>query len=126
MLARRAVEVSRRRIVPPLVWVLEDDKLGHTMQSVALATALGWRYTRKTLRFNSLNRLSNLLLGAGLLSLDKSRSTPLLPPWPGLVIATGRRTAPVARWIRRQSGGRTRLVQLGRKGADRADHFDLR
>ena len=129
MLARPTAEAPEadpcRRLAAPFVWVLEDDKLGHTMQSLALATALGWQFTRKALHFNVLNRVSNLLLGAGLLSLDQNRSTPLLPPWPDLVIATGRRTAPVARWIRRQSRGRTRLVQLGRKGADRADDFDL-
>ena len=54
-----------------------------------------------------------------------ARSSPLEPPWPELVIAAGRRTAPVALWIREQSAGRTRLVQLGRKGADFADLFDL-
>lgn len=37
----------------------------------------------------------------------------------------GRRTVPIARWIRRQSGGRCRLVQLGRKGANVAHVFDL-
>ncbi len=110
---------------PPAVWVLADDKLGHTTQSIGLAEALGWPYATKELRFNALNRLSNRLLGAGLLTLDRRHSAPLLPPWPDLVIATGRRTAPVARWIGAQSAGRTRLVQLGRKGADRADDFDL-
>jgi len=42
-----------------------------------------------------------------------------------LAHAAGRRTAPVALWIRQQSAGRTRLVQLGRNGADFADLFDL-
>ncbi len=41
------------------------------------------------------------------------------------MIAAGRRTAPVALWIREQSAGRTRLVQLGRNGADLAELFDL-
>jgi mitochondrial fission protein ELM1 len=41
------------------------------------------------------------------------------------VIAAGRRTAPVALWIREQTGGRAKLVQLGRKGGDDADLFDL-
>jgi hypothetical protein len=118
---------SRRRPepAPAAVWVLADDKLGHTTQSLGLADALGWPYEVKELRFNRLNRLSNRLLGAGLLGLDRRRSTPLSPPWPALVIGTGRRTVPVARWIGARSGGRTRLVQLGRKGADRADDFDL-
>ncbi len=131
MLAADAPMVSPLRPVPreqrdsPIVWVLADDKLGHTTQSMGLAEALGWAYATKELRFNVLNRLSNRLIGASLLALDRRRSTALLPPWPDLVIATGRRTAPVARWIAAQNGGRTRLVQLGRKGATRAEDFDL-
>jgi len=115
----------RQAAAPGPVWVLADDKLGHTTQSLGLADALGWPYEVKELRFTALNRLSNRLLGASLLALDQGRSTPLVPPWPGLVIATGRRTVPVARWIGARGGGQTRLVQLGRKGADRADDFDL-
>ena len=129
MVARRGADDPEvgplRGVVPPTVWVLEDDKLGHTTQSVGLAEALGWPYERKVLRFNALNRLSNVLLGASVISVDRRRSAPLVPPWPELVIATGRRTAPVARWIRHRSGGHTRLVQLGRKGADCPDDFDL-
>lgn len=110
---------------PAAVWVLADDKLGHSTQSVGLAEALGWPYEVKALRFNALNRISNRLLGTSLVSLDRRRSARLEPPWPALVIATGRRTVPVARWIGAQTQGRTRLVQIGRKGADRADSFDL-
>lgn len=127
-LGRREVRVhdgGRRLGGPPTVWVLTDDKPGHTSQSVGLAEALGWPYEIKALRFTVLNRLSNHLLGASLVSVDKARSAPLGPPWPDLVIATGRRTAPVARWVKEQSQGRTRLVHLGRKGGERAELFDL-
>jgi mitochondrial fission protein ELM1 len=41
------------------------------------------------------------------------------------VIGTGRKTASIARWIGEQTQGRARLVQLGRKGADRVEPFDL-
>lgn len=80
------------------------------MQS--LAEALGWPYEIKQLRHNALNLLPNVLLGATDITLDKKESTPLVPPWPDLVIAASRRAAPVAQWIRKQSGGRTRLVHL--------------
>ena len=110
---------------PPVVWVLNDDKPGHTTQSIALAEALGWPYEVKELHFTGLSQLSNHLLGATQIGLNRTRSAPLAPPWPDLVIATGRRPAPVARWIRRQSMGRSRLVQLGRKGGDVAEWFDL-
>jgi mitochondrial fission protein ELM1 len=69
--------------------------------------------------------LHNRLLRASLLGINRSRSAPLEPPWPDLVIGAGRRAAPVAQWIREQNFGRTRLVQLGRKGGDAASRFDL-
>jgi len=107
------------------VWVLTDDRPGNTTQSTGLADALGWPYALKKLVPGPLSLLHNRLLGASRSGLDARRSAPLEPPWPDLVIAAGRRTAPVALWIREQSDGRTRLVQLGRKGADDADRFDL-
>ena len=90
-----------------------------------LADALGWTDAATRLRFRLVNHLPNKLLGAHLVSLDRTRSDPLEPPWPDLVVAMGRRTVPVARWIGEQSGGAVKLVQLGRKGANLADVFDL-
>jgi mitochondrial fission protein ELM1 len=109
----------------PRVWVLTDDRAGNTTQSLGLAEALGWPYERRRLVPGPLAVLHNRLLGASLSGIDLRRSDRLEPPWPDLVIAAGRRTAPVALWIRRASGDRTRLVQLGRKGGDYADLFDL-
>ena len=115
----------RRQAEPPSVWVLADDRPGNTTQSVGLAEGLGWPYQVKKLKHSPLGRLHNRLLGASRAGIDAAASDPLAPPWPELVIAAGRRTAPVALWIREQSAGRTRLVQLGRGGADLADLFDL-
>ena len=105
--------------------MLADDKPGHTAQSTGLAESLGWPWELRQLRFNRLNRLSNRLRGASTLGLDRSRSDALEPPWPDLVIAAGRKAAPVARWVAQRSRGHTRLVQLGRKGADTPEGFDL-
>jgi hypothetical protein len=105
--------------------VLADDRPGNTTQSTGLADALAWPYEIKRLRPGLPSRLHNRLLGASRVGIDAGSPSPLAPPWPDLVIAAGRRTAPVALWIREQSAGRTRLVQLGRKGADFADLFDL-
>ncbi|HMA16717.1 MAG: mitochondrial fission ELM1 family protein, partial [Bacteroidota bacterium] len=125
----RAIEAQQPRQAAagaaPRVWLLLDDRPGHATQVVGLADALGWPYETKELRFTALNRLSNRLLGASRLSLNLARSAPLAAPWPDLVIAMGRRAAPIARWVKRQSGGRTRLVQLGRKAANVAADFDL-
>jgi mitochondrial fission protein ELM1 len=109
----------------PSVWVLTDDRPGNRTQSIGLAEALDWPYEIKFVHPGVFSLLHNRLLGASRIGIVAARSAPLEPPWPDLVIAAGRRTAPVAQWIREQSEGRTRLVQLGRKGADAAELFDL-
>ncbi len=109
----------------PTVWVLAEERPGNNTQSIGLAQSLGWPYAVKALRFNVLARLPNRLLGASPLGLRSASRAELAPPWPDLVIVTGRRLAPIARWIRMKSRGRTRAVHLGRKGGLTSDAFDL-
>ncbi len=109
---------------PPRVWVLRDDRPGNATQAQGLAESLAWPYESKRLRCSAAARLHNRWLGASLLGIDREASSPLDPPWPDLVIAAGRRSAPVAQWIRERSGGSTRIVMLGRKGGDDAELFD--
>ncbi|MGQ4808286.1 hypothetical protein NKDENANG_01667 [Candidatus Entotheonellaceae bacterium PAL068K] len=111
----------------PIVWLLTDGHPGNTSQSLGLVQALGWPYEVKELRFTPLLHLHDALFGAcgaTRLGLNKTGSASLSPPWPDLIITTGWRTAHVARWIRKQSQGRTRLVQLGRRGSQVAAWFD--
>ncbi len=104
----------------PHVWLL-DDRPGHQTQALGLVQALQalkpLQSEEKYLSFNALNLVPNAVLGASLRALNRAKSSTLNPPFPDLVIAMGRRTAPVARWIKRQSGGRTIVVVLGRKAA---------
>lgn len=111
------------RAVTPLVWVLQGLKAGDNAQARELAARLPARTELKTLRYNWLCRLPNYMLGEGLASVSRGTES-LSAPWPDLVIGIGRRSVPVARWIRRQSGGQTRLVHMGRPRA-RTDIFDL-
>ncbi|MGE0422113.1 MAG: ELM1/GtrOC1 family putative glycosyltransferase [Reyranellaceae bacterium] len=97
----------------PRIWLLIGDKVGDTAQLRVLAEALGWPAREIALATNPWRNLPNLLLGESLLSSRLS----LAPPWPDLVLWAGRRGTPIARWIRRASGGRTRLVNLGRPWA---------
>ena len=113
-----------RRLNPPTVWILDDGRPGNTHQAIALAQALGYSYELKSLAFGPLSVLHNRLLGASRLGLQSRSAACVAGASPDLVLAAGRRTAPVARWIGAQSGGATRLVQLGRKGGDVADNFD--
>jgi hypothetical protein len=108
----------------PTVWILLADRAGGNGQLISLAEALGWPYERKAMAYNGLNRCPNILLGATLASVRPEAADQLQPPWPDLVIGASRRSVPVARWIRRQSGDRTKLVHLLHAMAP-LDLFDL-
>jgi mitochondrial fission protein ELM1 len=108
----------------PTVWALLDDRPGNTTQAVGLSESLGWPTERKQLNFNRLAELPNWLLGATRRTVDRAASDTLTSPWPDVIISAGRRTAPLARWIRKQNLGQTRLIQLGRKGGNIPDAFD--
>jgi mitochondrial fission protein ELM1 len=116
-----------RRVESPRVWVLRDGSSEHDSQSLGIARALGWQYETKALRFSGLFRLRRLAAfrSGPPLGLTKSRSAPLAPPWPDVVIASGRRTSDVARWIGEQSHGQTRVIQLDRRAGLSADPFDI-
>jgi mitochondrial fission protein ELM1 len=95
----------------PLVWVLADDRAGNRAQCLGVADRLSDSYLTKEIRFNALVRLPNALRGASRIGITKKSAQLLKKPWPDVVIAAGRRTAPVARWVKRQSP-KTKLVQL--------------
>ena len=110
--------------VRPRTWVLTGYKAGDNAQVLALADALGWPYDIKRFRYRKTELLTNRLLAVTLAGIDRHSSSALAAPWPDLVITAGRRNEPVARWIRKQSAGRTRLVHIGRPWAP-LDVFDL-
>jgi mitochondrial fission protein ELM1 len=125
----RAVEFVRGGPFPgrtlPRVWVLADHKPGHTTQSDGLAEELDWPHEHIALEFSPAAELPTSWLRNSRRGLTPACAQRLTAPWPDLVIATGRRTAPIAGWIRKKSRGRTRTVQMGRLGSFQRDEFDL-
>jgi len=99
------------------IWCLFGRKAGDNTQVRALADELGVGYQDKHIAARPWGLLTHLTLQTTLAGIDLSESSPLVAPWPDLVISAGRRNEPVARWIQKQSGGRTRLVHIGRPWA---------
>jgi mitochondrial fission protein ELM1 len=93
------------------VWILAGSRRGDNNQMLALAEALGLPFEIKTVAYNRLHHLP--LLRRGLLHVERRARASIKPPWPNLVIGVGPNSAPVSRYIRRRSGGRARLVQIG-------------
>ncbi len=106
------------------IWVLADDRAGNRSQVLGVATCLRIPVEVKNLSYGPLAGLPNVLLPVSRMTLDWSSRRQLIAPWPDLVIAAGRRTALIARYIKRISGGSTRLVQIMNPGGALED-FDL-
>lgn len=104
----------------PKVWILLGNRNGDDNQVRALAEALGWPFEEKVLRYNPLRHVA-FLRDERLLHLTGEARSNLVPPWPDLVIGVSYESIPVARFIRRRSGGRAKLIQIGNPRTQIAD-----
>lgn len=109
----------------PLIWVLTDDRAGNVAQALGVAEALARDFVQVPIRYNPLARLPNALTGASLIGLSPETRMTFGPPWPDVVIAAGRRTAPIARWIKANARKPVLLAQIMNPGRRGAQDFDL-
>jgi mitochondrial fission protein ELM1 len=112
---------------PPLTWLILGERRGDNAQVIALARALDWPGTIKQIRYDENVTIDFKDRGASLIGVDLAASDRLEPPWPEAIIAIGRRSVPVTRWIREQAraaGGDVLHIHLGRPRAD-LGLFDL-
>ena len=99
------------------IWILADDRAGNVSQLLGIAEQLGEPFERKDIRYDKWIKLPNLIRGKSLLGLDKKSKELIKGPWPDVVLSAGRRSFPVARFIRKKSGGKTQIVQLMNPGS---------
>jgi mitochondrial fission protein ELM1 len=110
---------------PTRIWALLGNRPGDNAQVIALCDELGLPYERKQLSYNFLHILTGRFMGASRISLSqKAREEVIVGPWPDLIVAVGRRAVPIARWIREQTQGNTRIVLIGHPRVD-PNLFDL-
>lgn len=112
----------------PNIWLLLGDKKGDNGQVETIAAALedrlGWRCELKRIRVLKPFIFGKARVGPTLYHINRESSSPLLPPWPDLVITIGRSPANVALWVREQSGGHSKIVLVG-KPSGMMDKFEL-
>jgi uncharacterized protein len=96
----------------PEVWILQSPHSGDNTQLRALSGALGWPAEVKRISYRRHEGVLRLLSLPTLAGVDPARSSPLQPPWPDLVICSGRGAEAVAFWLRRQNPG-LRIVFVG-------------
>ncbi|TCZ59810.1 mitochondrial fission ELM1 family protein [Roseicella aquatilis] len=98
------------------VWVLADPRAGTAAQPLGIAERLGVPFRTVPLDWGRLARLPWPL--PSLAGLTAAARADVRPPWPGLVLSAGRRSAPVARWLGRRGA---RLVHCMRPGFGAAE-----
>jgi mitochondrial fission protein ELM1 len=86
------------------IWVLADPRAGTAAQAIGIAERLGRPFRTVPLEWGPFARLP--LRWPTLAGLGAEARRTLAAPWPRLVIAAGRRSAPVALWLAGQ-GART-------------------
>ncbi len=124
----RVVDPAPDAARQPRVWLLLGERQGDNAQVLALGKALtrtlGWQHEIKEIYYDPSCDIPYRDRGASLIGVDVERTAPLQAPWPDVVVAIGRRAAPVSRWLKEQSKGRLLNVHLGRPRIA-YQHFDL-
>ena len=95
------------------VWVLLGPHRGDNNQILALAEALQRPFRTIEMRYRRFAYLPAVCRSISMSGLTADAQREIVPPWPSLVLGIGQRSAPVARFIQRQSGGMTKTVRLG-------------
>lgn len=105
-------------------WVMTDAKPGMENQCLGLAEAMGLTAERKHVYPRAPWKFLPPATWWTPLDAYTPESDSLRPPWPDLLIATGKATVAASIAIRRASQGRTFTVQI-QNPAVALDHFDL-
>ncbi len=108
---------------PPVCWVVTDGKAGMENQCLGLAEAMGLSPVVKRVRLRKLWRELSPYLTLGKRFAFSRKGDGLSPPWPDLVIGTGRMSVLPVLYVKQASGGRCFTVQI-QNPAIPFRHFD--
>lgn len=117
-------EAVRESTAAPSIWAMTEGRIGDDRQVLALAQAIGGRVQRIQVRERLMRTLGGRLINSFGLQAPWHAQLYADSPLPDVMIAAGGRCASLARWIKQASGGRTKVVIIGRPWARLAD-FDL-
>ena len=94
------------------IWTLTDGKIGDRVQCAGVATALGGEIENKTVAMRPPFEWFAPIGPIDPRQSPEAANSPIAPPYPDVVIASGRRAIAYARVIKRRSGGATFVVLL--------------
>ncbi len=94
------------------VWTLTDGKIGDRVQCAGVAAALGGERTDKIITPRAAFAWTAPYGPIDPRDAPEAEASPIAPPFPDILIASGRRAVPYARTVKRASGGKTFVVLL--------------
>ena len=109
------------------VWILLDNRIGSRHQAEGIAHYLDtnkFNVIEKEIEYNKWSALPNFLRGNTLIGTTKKTKQTINNSFPDIVLSSSRRTAPIARWIKKQSP-QTKLIQLLHIGKTGIKDFSL-
>jgi uncharacterized protein len=92
------------------LWVLTDGKIGDDVQCLAVAGALSAGFEKRVIAPRAPWEWLAPWGPIDPRDAPQRRESPIAPPFPDLLIASGRRAIPYARAVKRASGGKTFVV----------------
>ncbi|HEX5278872.1 MAG TPA: mitochondrial fission ELM1 family protein [Micropepsaceae bacterium] len=105
-------------------WVVTDGKAGMDSQCLGLAEALGLTPVMKRVALRKFWRAVTPYIRLGGTAQFATDGDALAPPWPDILIASGRQSVAAALWVKKRSRGRTIAIQVQNPGIARR-RFDL-
>ena len=96
------------------IWILADDRPGTVSQAIGLAQAMGVEYKTIQLKYSFWARLPNFFLSESLLRISAENSEQFKNAnyLPSHVISAGRRSAPIAVYLKEKSQNRSKIIQI--------------
>ena len=111
-----------------VIWILIDDRMGSVGQAKGIVQFLNrdnLEIIEKKIVYNKWARIPNFLKINKLWGVNKVVSDNLFAPYPDAVMSISRRTAPIARHIKKQTKGKCKIIQLMKLENWEAKAFDL-
>ena len=102
------------QIIKDEIWILADNRPGNYSQAIGLANEIGFESRIINISYSFFSSLPNFILRSSLLGVTRATKAKLAAFGyaPKLIISAGRRSAPVALHIKKQSQNRSKIVQI--------------
>ncbi len=96
----------------PTIWVLTDGKIGDDVQCLAVARALSPSFDKRVINPRTIFAAMAPWGPIDPRDRPQNNGSPIAPPFPQILIASGRRAIPYARTVKRAAAGATKVLLM--------------